>query len=194
MNLFEMNRRRLKASLREVMVIVGLLMMLTMLVLPARAQAQTAPAPGSGSFLSSLNTYFLSFNTNLDSTFASKGTLWTSADSLQGGDVNLANSLGFSYTVWKSVAAESVTRNSGVAGTLISEQFGLSLSWQVHDVKLSAYADAGYDFHATKDKFYGEVGLRVMKALTEHTFAGVGIGAQLPANRQVFSALVGFTF
>lgn len=162
------------------------------------ASAQVATNTPTGSFFTSVQSYFTSFNTNLDGTFeASKGTVWTSADSLQGGAVPLANSIGLSYKVYKLISAESVTRNSGIAGTLVSEQAGLGLNFAVHDTRLTAYLDGGYAFGepgGTTEKLYAEVGLRVTKALTEHTFAGVGVGAQLPANRQVFSAIVGFTF
>ncbi len=167
------------------------------------AQAQTNTP--SGSFLGTVQDYFTSFNTNYDATFgAERVTLWTGVDSIQGGATPLANQLGFAYDVYSSTGAnglkttavqlENVLRNSGVAGTVVSEQAGLGLSIIVHDVKLTAYADFGYDLQATKDKLYGEVGLRAFKALTEHTFAGVGIAAQVPANRQVLSVFAGFTF
>jgi hypothetical protein len=163
------------------------------------ASAQTNPPPTQSSFFDSALGYFSSFNTNLDSTFGlEKGTVWTGVDSIQGGEVNLANALGISYDLYKSVSVESVTRNSGIAGTLLSEQVGVGLSFVVHDAKLTVYADGGYGFakekSSTADRIYGEIGLRVQKALTTHTFAGLGIGAQLPKNSQVFSAFAGITF
>lgn len=163
-------------------------------LLGSKAEGQSNATP-AGSFFGTVQNYFTSFNTNLDATFATeRGSLWTSFDSIQGGRVPLANSLGLSYNVFKAISAESVTRNSGIAGTVLSEQVGLGLNFIVHDTKLTGYADGGYAFSEPSQKLYGEIGLRVVKALTEHTFAGVGIGLQVPANRQVLSASVGFTF
>lgn len=172
--------------------LLGILALIT-LALTCSAQTNT------GSFYQSALSYFTSFNTNLDNTFGlEKGTIWAGVDSLQGNEVNLANSLGLSYDLYKKISVESVTRNSGIAGTLVSEQLGLGLSFVVHDAKLTAYADAGYDFGLkdakTADRIFGEVGLRVQKALTDHTYAGVGIGAQFPKNSQVFSAFAGISF
>lgn len=158
-------------------------------------QAQTNTPPTAGTFFDSVTGYFTSFNTNLDSTFDAKGNFWTGADSIQGGDVSLAHSVGISYRLYKLIDSEVVIRNSGIAGTLVSGEAGLSLNFKVHDAKLSLYGDGGYAFNSEEtDRFYGEIGVRASKALTEHTFAGVGIGAQLPANRQVFQIFAGFTF
>lgn len=169
--------------------------------LSGQVQAQST----NGNFFGSVTSYFSSFNTNLDSNFGSERvSVWTGVDSIQGGTTPLANQLGIGYDVYSTYGAdglkktaiqfENVLRNSGVAGTVVSDQAGFGLSFIVHDVKLTAYADAGYDLQAPHEKIYGEIGLRAFKALTEHTFAGVGIGAQVPANRQVLSVFAGFTF
>jgi len=178
--------------------LIGLLAAVLLLATAGYSQTNTPPA-NPGSFVNTVQSYFTSFNTNLDGTFASsKGSLWTGVNSIQGGSVNLANEIGLSYTIYKQVAAENVVRNSGVAGTLVSEQIGLNLGLVVHDTRLAVYADGGYQLDSSSnkntDKFYAELGLRAEKALSEHTFAWVGIGAQLPKNTQVFSAGAGFTF
>lgn len=168
--------------------------------LTSTGSAQILPTNSPGSFFSTALSYFTAFNTNLDSTFAnSKGSIWTGADSMQGARTPLANSLGLSYRVYNVISLESVTRNAGVAGTVVSQQFGPSLNFVVHDAKLSLYAHAGYELDAPAggkfaDKIYGEIGVRVCKALTEHTFAGVGVGAQLPKNTQVFQVFAGIVF
>lgn len=173
---------------------------------PPSTVAGPTPPASAGSFLGSLQGYFTSFNTNLDSTFgASKLSLWTGVDSIQGGDTALANEVGLSYNVWQALAPEVVIRNSGVAGTLQSFQGGIGLNFVVHDVRLTLYGDGGDDLALPTTKnakgktvrgnpMYGEVGLRAQKALTAHTYAWTGIGAQLPRNSQVFSAGVGITF
>lgn len=164
---------------------------------PAPAPAPAAPP----NFFGSVTGYFTSFNTNYDaSVAAARMSLWTGADSLQGAGVPLANSLGLSYNVYAPtnsslrLSIETVIRNSGVAGTIVSDQIGGGVGFIFHDTKFTAYADGGYDFIATKDRFYGEVGLRLQKNLTENTFAGIGIGVQFPQNRQIEQVFAGFSF
>jgi hypothetical protein len=45
-----------------------------------------------------------------------------------------------------------------------------------------------------KDSVFGEIGVRVQKALTTHTYAYVSLGAILPQNAQVFGIGTGVTF
>lgn len=162
--------------------------------------AQTPP-PTPPNFFGSVTGYFTSFNTNYDaSVAAARMSLWTGADSLQGAGVPLANSLGLSYNIYAPtnsslrLSIENVIRNSGVAGTIVSDQIGGGVGFIFHDTKFTAYADGGYDFIATKDRFYGEGGLRLQKNLTENTFAGIGIGVQFPQNRQIEQVFAGFSF
>jgi hypothetical protein len=86
-----------------------------------------------------------------------------------------------------------------VSGALVSQQVGLSANFKLLDTRLTVYADAGYlldgpDNSKFQDNLFGEIGLRVSKALTEHTYAWVGLGAQFPTQARVFSGGVGFTF
>ncbi len=163
------------------------------------------PPQSQGSFFNTVVGYFSSFNTNLDSTFgANRGAVWTGVDAIQGGPVSLANSLGVSYDLWRpsattntpgnlAVSLESVTRTGGVEGALISQQAGAGLSFIVHDTRLTLYGACGVNLSGNNNCF-GEAGLRVTKALSDHTFAGVAAALQFPGNRQIFTALIGFTF
>jgi len=180
-------------------------------LIPGVSRAQTN-GPADGNFFSSVTGYFTSFNTNLEADVsAARGQLWTGADSLQGGNVPLANSLGLSYNIYQPsnspvrIGFESVTRNSGVAGTIVSEQLGPDLKLIVHDVTITLAADPFYDFAAQDtlnakgktvraSRIGAEVDLRLQKQLTAHTFAGTGIGVQIPKNRQIFQIFAGFTF
>ena len=186
------------------------------LALPARAQLATngpagSPPQNQTGFFNSVVGYFSAFNTNLDSTFgANRGTVWTGVDSVQGGTQTLANTIGLSYDLWRTSAGgsstngaglgnialslETVCRNGGITGTVISTGAGAGLGFVVHDVRLTAYVDGAYYFPKGGSQACVEFGLRAFKALSGHTFAGVGIGFQEPGARQIFSAFLGFTF
>lgn len=168
-----------------------------------------APPAGAADFGQTVLGYFTAFNPALDVTFGqNRFDLWLGASSIQGGAVPLVNDIGVSYDLWRptpatnsttqtAVSLENLIRNSGVAGTVTSEQFGLGFSIIIHDVKLTVYGDAGYDltkFLPTGDRFYGEVGLRAKKAIGTHFYTGVGLGCQFPRNAQVFSAFAGAMF
>lgn len=169
------------------------------------------PPAGFGDFSSTVLGYFTAFNTNLASTFQdNRFDIWTGASSLQGGPVSLVNDLGGSYDLWRPTPGTNVAtrtalsfeadfRNGGVAGTLVSLQGGLGFSLLLYDVKVTVYGDGGsYTAVApakwSKDDLYGEVGIRVKKAIGTHFYTGVGMGAQFPKNSQVFSAFLGATF
>ena len=166
------------------------------LALPLKAQtnAPAAPPVSTGTFFDTVTGYFTSLNPDLAMTFTNRGQFWTSIDSIHGGQNPLANSVGMSYDVLGHLSLEGLFRNSGAAGAIVDAQGGIGMSFVVTDVELTAYVDGGYGFAEADDKVYAEIGVRVLKALTTHTFVGVGIAAQLPANRQVLSAFVGFTF
>jgi len=179
------------------------LILLSAILLCITASAQVTNTPLS--FFGSVTEYFTSHNLNLTNAFgAHKGEAWTSLDSIQGNastSAKLADAIGLQYSVYDHLSIESVLRTSGVAGTIVSEQTGLGLNFVIIDTKLTLYADAGYDLeksHLTgskfKDDLFGEIGVRAKKALTENTFAGVGLGVRLPDASQVYQVIVGFTF
>lgn len=163
-----------------------------------------ASAPVS-SFATTVLGYFTSFNADLTNVFATgKGYAFAGVDSLQGGSQSLANSLVIDYRVFGGLALDTMTRNGGVSGTIMSQSLGLAYNLRVKDVNVCAFAHGGYDFTIldtdldaagkAKSKLYGEFGVRAMKALTTHTFAGVGLSLIVPDSRQCFTAFAGFTF
>lgn len=173
--------------------------LLTAALPPALAQTNTAPVPtDEGSFLSTVGSYFTSFNTNLSTTFTNKGAAWAGVDSNIGGGKAppVVNELGVSYAIAGAFAGEVVLRNGGVAGVVDSLQGGVDYSIVLVDTKLGAYLDGGYSWD--NKKAYGEIGVRVMKALTTHTFAYVNYGVQVTGTSgsppQVIGGGVGFTF
>lgn len=203
---------RIANSIRNFATEVSLIACLLGLACLTAAGQTNTPAPPTGitDLGNTIIGYFVSFNTNFDSTFRdSSFDLWTGVSSVQNGDAPIVNDLGLSYDVWRpapstnspvstALSLENVIRDSGVAGSLISDQFGLGVSIKVHDVKLTGYLDGGYDFFEegarTRDRIYGEVGLRAKKAISSHFYLGVGIGAQFPRNSRVFSAFTGATW
>ncbi len=165
----------------------------------AQTDTNTPPIPsGTGSFFDTAKNYFTSFNTNNDDTFGlAKGEVAVGIDSIQGGGATLANSVRVSYNAYKSVGVDAVVLDGGVAGTIIGYQVGPALNFVIHDAKLSLYGHAGYRQEKIANdpqQLYGEIGVRVSKALTAHTFAGVGVGVRLPNQERIFSAFTGFTF
>jgi hypothetical protein len=101
---------------------------------------------------------------------------------------------GSNSTAGLRISVEDTVRDSGIAGTVLSEGFGVGLTYVIHDTRLTAYLEGVYAMNELQDKYCAEFGLRISKALTTHTFAGVGIGMQLPSERKILSAFAGFTF
>lgn len=129
-------------------------------------------------FFQSVSSYFTSFDTN-STTFKTPVDIWT-ADNYRSG-VNSSAELGASYDLWHpstntAIAPEFVFRNAGIAGTVVGEQGGVDFSIIHYDAKLSAYLDLGYSQFDSRG--YIEVGIRAKKALSQNTYAGIGLGLQ----------------
>jgi hypothetical protein len=176
----------------------GSLFVITLAVaLPARAQTNLPPVDNSTFFASAMS-YFSQFNPAYEETFHSNHfAAWTGLSSVQGAGVPLQNEIGLSWAVVKeTLSVEAVVHDSGVTGTLVNVQAGLGVNKIVHDVKLTAYVHGGYNISrdVRGDKGYALVGVRVAKALTLHTFAGLGAGVRLPRGDREFTAFTGFVF
>src|SRR5712664_3144083 len=146
------------------------LLFLILLLLGASLQAQQATNTPQ-SFYQSVFGYFTSHNLNLTNAFIHKAEVWTSVDSIQGVkgvDTKLADAVGIQYSVYDHLSLENVLRTSGLAGVIVSDQFGLGINFVVIDTKITLYADAGYDKAKSllvgskfRDDIYGELGVRV---------------------------------
>lgn len=164
--------------------------MILAFALPARAQIDTNTPP-IPSFFSSVGSYFTSFNTNLTTFQTDKMNLSAGMDYQNG--LNISANLLLEYNAIGKISLESETRNASIAGTIVSQQAGLGLNFVLHDVKLTLYADGGYDFRDQKP--FAEIGSRLKKALTEHTYMGLGIGARISKQpAPVLTVFTGFTF
>lgn len=179
------------------------LLALSCLAFNLSAQLPPPPTPGLGSdlgnvppqttFFGSVTSYFATFNTNLNTFANAKAQVWAGVDYVDG--LNATSSLGIEVDLWKGVSIESVTRNAGIANTIVSQQIGVGYGVTLYDTKITAYLDGGYDFNRTGP--YAAIGARVKKALTDHTFAGVGLETQIFGKRPsspILSLFAGFTF
>lgn len=166
----------------------------------AQAQTNSNTSPTEQTFLQSFEGYFGSFNTNNASTFGTNDTfdVWTGAEYVN--NQNTAASLGISWNAFKvsqeTIGLESVTRNAGINGVILSQSAGVNLQKVYVDTKFEAYVDGGYDFSLKKP--VAEVGARVFKALTANTYAGIGIGERFGSGQvssfPVLSVFAGFKF
>jgi len=144
--------------------------------LPARSQTNTPP---QATFFNSLAQYFSAFDTNSATFRADTADVWVGADTVN--NQNLAASFGIEIlpfhpstnNLLAALSFESVTRNATVAGVIISEQAGAGFNFTHFDTRLTGYVDAGYRFDARQS--YVAPGLRVKKALTDNTYAGVAL-------------------
>ena len=185
------------------------LALIAAIALPLFTHAQTNQVPSSASnAFQTIFDWFTAVNPELDGVFTNTSAmLWSGIDSVQGANSTLQNEIGLSYQFGKSfpISLEAVTRNGGVAGVVISQGIGLDLSWNIRDMRFSAYADGVYYLADNevpgnvpnpkfKDKIAGEVGLRVFKAMGKFTYGYVLIGAQFPTSRQVLGAGIGIRF
>lgn len=185
-------RRWLIAALLTLVLLIGL-------VAVHAQDTNNVPPATPQSFFGTVQQYFTSANTNFDLS-QGKAELWTSMAYQSG--LNFAADLGLRYRLSKPGAAsgfavESVTRNASIAGTIVSQQVGVSYCLYNHDIEISGGIDGGYDFQKSSGLF--TVFLDARKALTENTFAGLRLGYETDlknakAEPPVLSVIVGFKF
>jgi hypothetical protein len=159
--------------------------------------AQTNTTPNllpTGSFMSSVASYFTSFNTNQP--FAPEhAELWTGIDQSQN---NLGAAFGVQVELPDSFVAEAVVRNADVLGTVTALQGGAGWSYTYVDTKLVGGIDGGYRLD-TKVGFI-EPYLDVRKMLTANTFAGLRLyyeqdfSSGSTAHAPGIEAITGFKF
>lgn len=163
------------------------------LTLTATGQTTNDLPTGPSSFIGTVGLWLTTTDTN--NVWTQKLDIAAGIDSIQGGAVPLANSFRVAYDVIPLIGIESVTRDAGIEGTIVSEQGGLALNLHYVDIKASLYGDFGYNkFQPRRDRLFGEVGLRVSKKVSRFVFIGMGIGEQFPHQTRVLSAFTGIAF
>ena len=187
--------------------IIHLLIITTALPFAAAAQSITITNASGGtttinnpqSFFGSVGGYFTSSNTNLPF----KGTAEIALGMAYQSGVNIASDFDarykFALTPNSGILLESVTRNAGVDGVIVSEQAGIGyyyLPVSTPDLELSAGLLGGYRFDVSQGAITAYFDAR--KSLTENTFAGVRIAYEYDGSASpgspVLTAYTGFTF
>ena len=187
--------------------IIHLLIITAALPFAAAAQSITVTNASGGtttinnpqSFFGSVGGYFTSSNTNLPF----KGTAEIALGMAYQSGVNIASDFDarykFALTTNSGVLLESVTRNAGVDGVIVSEQAGIGYYYipvSTPDLELSAGLLGGYRFDVSQGAFTAYLDAR--KSLTENTFAGVRIAYEYDGSASpgspVLTAYTGFTF
>jgi len=166
-----------------------------------RSHAQTISTNAPQQFYTTVFEYFTSFDTNLLAFQTNyHGCAWAGADYQSG--VNVASSVGLEYGLYKSVAVESVTRNAAIAGTILSQQIDVGLSYTLFDTQLSGGAGLDYNFAdvgSTRQGINAVIFAEAKKAMTQTTFAGLRLECDMPFRKTaapvpVLSVFVGFKF
>jgi len=166
-----------------------------------RAQSLNAtnPAPNPETFFGSVGNYLTSSNPSLPI----RGRAEISLGMAYQSGVNIASDFAARYkltlTTNSGVLFESVTRNAGINGVIVSEQIGAGYYYlppATPDIELSAILLGGYRLDNRSAAF--TACLDVRKTLTANTFAGLRIGFEHDGSGSpdapVITAFTGFTF
>jgi hypothetical protein len=159
----------------------------------------TGTTDNQQTFFSTVGNYLTSSNPNLPIRGQAEIGLGLAYQS----GVNIASDLSARYKISVStnsgVLLESVTRNAGVNGVIVSEQAGLGYYYipsTTPDIELSAGLLGGYRVDTRSGAFTAYLDAR--KSLTANTFAGVRIGFEHDGSGSpdapVITAYTGFTF
>jgi hypothetical protein len=161
--------------------------------------SSTVPTGNPQTFFSTVGNYLTSSNPNLPIRGQAEIGLGLAYQS----GVNIASDLSARYKISVStnsgVLLESVTRNAGVNGVIVSEQAGFGYYYipsTTPDIELSAGLLGGYRIDTRSAAFTAYLDAR--KSLTANTFAGVRIGFEYDGSGSpdapVITAYTGFTF
>lgn len=167
---------------------------------PADQAAPIAATPQG--FISSVESYFTSFDTN-SQTFSTNAPwqMWTGVAYQNG--INLGAQVGIEGTPiskWPAFTLGSVSTLAATVGTIAQEEFDFGYTIRHYDVQLTLGAGAVDTFHGGTGPsgIKGSIYAEVKKALSANTFAGVRVeglfGGGSQANVPMFGIFAGFTF
>lgn len=149
------------------------LFLASMLAMPLLAHAQTNTPQN---FFQSVQGYFTSFDTNSTTFLTDKIDISLGTATIE--NAQLAADFLAEFQVKNPLSLEIDIRNTTVAGTVLSYAGGLGYNITHFDTRITGYIDGGYKTD-TKSAYFAP-GIRVKKALTANTYAGIGI--ELPIN------------
>ncbi len=179
------------------------LLTLTLVSAPPYGRAQslnsTNAAPNPETFFGSVGNYLTASNPNLPV----RGRAEIALGMAYQAGVNIASDFAARYKLAlgtnSGVLFESVTRNAGINGVIVSEQVGAGYYYlppATPDIELSAMLLGGYRLDTRSAAFTACVDVR--KTLTANTFAGLRIGLEHDGSDSpdapVITAFTGFTF
>lgn len=145
-------------------------------------------------FLDTVTGYFTSFNPNLTNTFSQGTSLFAGADWNDGAHVS--STIGLEHRLKGKIGVDFQSSLADVEGTFRYLQSDLTYSVVHVDTKLTGFVGGGFDFETSRG--FAAFGLRVQKALTPNTYAGLQLSAKV--NREVkevnpqMTVFTGFTF
>jgi hypothetical protein len=189
----------MKTSIKYLSKSIGLVIAAAALLLVATAKSQELSTNEPSTFIATVGNYFSSSNPNLPIAGHAEIALGMAYQS----GVNIASDFDARYKIAIStnsgVILESVTRNAGIDGIIVSEQAGVGFYYipeGTPDIELSAGLLGGYRFDNSTAAFTAYVDIR--KSLTQNTFAGLRLAyeydGQDAPNAPVLTAYTGFHF
>lgn len=159
------------------------------------------PSVQPASFVGSIESYFTSHDSTLTPFVTDRLFAWTGVEYVSG--VTTANIVGIDYDIWKAstltdaasqykltlatsnsptvsgitLGAGAIIRNEGVAGTIMTAEAGGEVSYVMGtDTKITGFVNGGYQLITHKG--FLDIGARLLKALSTHTYAGLGISVR----------------
>ena len=165
----------------------------------AQSLTSTNAVPNPQTFFGSVGNYLASSNPNLPM----RGQAEIALGMAYQAGVNIASDFSARYKLAlatnSGVLFESVTRNAGINGVIVSEQAGVGYYYlppATPDIEFSAMLLGGYRLDTRSAAF--TACLDVRKTLTANTFAGLRIGFEHDGSGSpdapVLTAFTGFTF
>ena len=122
-------------------------------------------------FYQSVQSYFTSFDTNSQTFLSDKVDISLGTVTIE--NSQLAADFLAEFQVKNPLSLEIDVRNTTVAGTVLSYAGGLGYNITHFDTRITGFIDGGYKTD-TKSAYFAP-GIRIKKALTANTYAGIGI-------------------
>ncbi len=170
----------MKITFRKTSNFIALICVLSCMLFATSLHAQSSSVSNlltnspAGSFFGSVGSYFSSSNTNQPV----HGRAEVGLGVVYQSGINIGADLDFRYKVYEAgtnwgFMLESVTRNAGIAGTIVSQQGGIALYYipvSAPDVEMSSGLLGGYSFFSSGAAFTAYADVR--KMATANTFLG----------------------